>query len=73
MARWNITRHPVQIWARLKERFERRSEEEAETAQMQLLEFAHMEGENANSTIDRFDTAVKYCTDQGVANDDNLL
>ena len=32
---------PIQIWARLKEKFERRSEAEAKTAQMQLLEFAH--------------------------------
>ena len=70
---YTVDDDPVQIWARLKEKFERRSEAEAEIAQMQLLEFAHKEGENANSTIDRFDTAVKYCTDQGVANDENLL
>ena len=70
---YTVDDDPVQIWARLKEKFERRSQAEAGTAQMQLLEFAHKEGENANSTIDRFDTAVKYCTDQGVANDENLL
>ena len=37
---------------------------------MQLLDFAHKEGENANATIERVDTAVKYCTDQGVTNDE---
>ena len=55
---YRVDDDPVQVWARLKEKFERRSEAEAETAQTQLLEFAHREGENANSTIDRFDTAV---------------
>ena len=45
---YTVDDDPVQIWARLKERFERRSGAEAETAQMQLLEFAHREGENAN-------------------------
>ena len=70
---YTVDDNPVLIWARLKEKFERKSEAEAETAQMQLLDFAHKEGEDANSTIDRFDAAVKYCTDQGVAVDDNHL
>ena len=51
---------PIHIWARHKEKFERRSEAEAEITQMQLLEFAHKEGEHADSTIDRFDTAVRH-------------
>ena len=45
---------PVEIWARLKEKYERRSEAKAEAAQMQLLDLTHMEGETANATIDRF-------------------
>ena len=40
---------------------------------MQSLDFAHKEGEDENSTIDRFDAAVKYCTNQGFAVDDNHL
>ena len=64
---------PVAIWARLRDKFERRSEAEAESAQMELLEFTHKEGETANATIDRFDAAVKYCEDQGVTNDENHL
>ena len=64
---------PVAIWARLRDKFERRSEAEAESAQMVLLEFTHKEGKTANATIDRFDAAVKYCEDQGVTNDENHL
>ena len=63
---------PVQMWTRLREKFERRSEAEAETAQMNLLDFAHREGETANATIDRFETIVMVCLDQGVAADENL-
>ena len=39
---------------------------------MSLLDFAHLEGETANSTIDRFEIIVAFCTDQGVAADENL-
>ena len=63
---------PLQIWDTLREKFERRFEAEAETAQFQLIDFAHREGESANSTINRFETAVKNCIDQGVAVDENL-
>ena len=64
---------PVAMWARLREKYERKSEAEAEAAQMQLLDFAHVEGETANATIDRFDAAVKYCEDQGVVNNEDHL
>ena len=67
-----VDEDPVQIWNRLREKFERRSETEAETAQMNLLEFAHREGETANATIDRFETIVMICEDQGVPADENL-
>ena len=61
---------PVQIWARLREKFERRSEAEAETAQMKLLDFAHREDESANDMIDRFETIVSVCVEQGVTADE---
>ena len=61
---------PVAIWERLREKFERRSEAEAETAQMQLLDFAHKEDETANAMIERFETIVTICVDQGVAADE---
>ena len=67
-----VDEDPVAIWNRLKEKYERRSEAEAETAQMSLLDFAHREGETSNSTIDRFETIVTFCIDQGVNADENL-
>ena len=63
---------PVLMWTRLKEKFERRSEAEAETAQLKLLDFAHREGESANAMIERFETVVMVCVDQGIAADENL-
>ena len=39
---------------------------------MQLLEFAHKEGENANQTIERFEAAMKLCVDQGVKTDEDV-
>ena len=63
---------PVRVWNRLREKFERRSEAEAETAQMNLLDFAHREGENANAMIDRFEAVVMVCLDQGVVADETL-
>ena len=38
---------------------------------MQLLDFVHKEEEVSNATIDRFDAAIKSCTDQRVNVDDN--
>ena len=67
-----VDEDPVQIWGRLREKYERRSEAEAETAQMNLLDFAHREDETANATIDRFETIVMICLDQGVNVDENL-
>ena len=63
---------PVLMWTRLKEKFDRRSEAEAETAQLKLLDFAHREGESANAMIERFETVVMVCVDQGIAADENL-
>ena len=39
---------------------------------MSLLDFAHHEGETANATIDRFESVVTICQDQGVGVDENL-
>ena len=64
--------NPIQIWALLREKFERRSEAEAESAQMELLDFSHREGELANVLIERFETAVKFCNDQGVVVGEDL-
>ena len=63
---------PVLIWGRLRGKIDRRSEAEAETAQMSLLDFAHREGKIANATIDRFESVVSTCRDQGVVVDENL-
>ena len=52
----------VQVCKRLREKYERRSEAEAETSQMNLLDFAHREGETVNSTIDRESTIVMPLT-----------
>ena len=64
--------NPIQIWALLRENFERRSEAEAESAQMEFLDFSHREGESANVLIERFETAVKFCNDQGVVVNEDL-
>ena len=60
------------MWTRLREKFERRSEAEAETAFMLFLDFAHIESENANEMIERYETALQNCLDQGVVVDNNM-
>ena len=57
---------PEMIWNRLKEKFERVSEAEAENANSQFLEFAHIESETALQTIARFNFIVLKCHDQGI-------
>ena len=49
---------PVAIWIRLREKFERRSEAEVETAFKKFLDFTHKEEETANETIERFETLL---------------
>ena len=39
---------------------------------MNLLDFAHREGEIANAMIDRFEAVVMVCHDQGVVADETL-
>lgn len=50
--------YPPQIWDRLREKFDRRSEAEAETAFMSFLDFAHMESETADELIERYELAL---------------
>lgn len=58
---------PIAMWQRLKDTFERTTEMTAEAAQMQLLNFAHIETENADQTIERYVAIVEFCGQQGVA------
>ena len=67
-----IDENPPLMWTRLREKFERRSEAEAETAFMLFLDFAHIESENANEMIERYETALQNCLDQGVVVDNNM-
>ena len=67
-----IDEDPLQIWTRLREKFERRSEAEAEAAFMLFLDFAHVESETANEMIERYETTLQNCLDQGVTVDNNM-
>ena len=64
-----IDEDPPAIWIRLREKFERRSEAQAEACFMLFLDFAHVESETANEMIERYETALQNCLDQGVAVD----
>ena len=46
-----IDEDPPAIWIRLREKFERRSEAQAEACFMLFLDFAHVESETANEMI----------------------
>ena len=50
--------NPALIWTRLEEKFERRSEAEAETSFMLFLDFTHLESETANEMIERYETVL---------------
>ena len=56
-----VDEDPVAIWTRLREKIERRSEAEAETAFMKFLDFTHKEAETANETIERSETHLTNC------------
>ena len=53
---------PPQIWVRLQEKFDRRSEAEAETAFMAFLDFAQLESETADELIERYELALQRYT-----------
>ena len=53
-----IDEDPVATWTRLKEKFERRSEQESEATFMRFLDFSHTESETANEMIERYETSI---------------
>ena len=67
-----IDEDPPQIWIRLRNKFERRSKAEAEVAFTLFFYFAHVESETANEMIERYETTLQNCFDQGVAVDNNM-
>lgn len=67
-----IEEDPLATWTRLKEKFERRSEQEAEASFMRFLDFTHIESETANEMIERYETSLQNCLDQGVVVDVNM-
>ena len=67
-----IDEDPPLIWTRLREKIERRSEAETKTAFMLFLDFAHIESETANEMIERYETTLQNCLDQGVTVDKNM-
>ena len=69
---YGISDDPPRIWTRLREKFERRSEAEAETMFMLFLDFTHLESETANEMIERYETTLQNCLDQGVTVDANM-
>ena len=52
-----IDEDPFATWTRLKEKFERRSEQESEAAFMRFLDFSHTESETANEMFERYETS----------------
>ena len=67
-----IDENPPLIRTRLREKIERRSEAEAETAFMLFLDFAHTESETANEMIERYETTLHNYLDQGVTVDNDM-
>ena len=63
---YGLEDNPPEIWTRLREKFERRSEAEAKTKFMLFLDFTHFESETANDLIERYETTLQDCLDQGV-------
>ena len=61
-----IENEPARIWARLAEKFDRKSEAQAEMSLMSLLDFAHQESETTEDIIERYETTLKMCLDQRV-------
>ena len=62
----SVMHDPIQIWSKLQQRFARRSEIGASSAQKALLNFQHQESESADETIRRFEAVVEKCDQQGV-------
>ena len=62
----SVLEDPVATWNKIKEKFARRSE-------MALLHFQHIETETANDTIERYESIIEKCAQQGVDTPDQLL
>ena len=62
----SIIKDLVATWQKLKEKYERVSEMEAEVVQQLLNDFQHVETESADETIDKFEQIVERCHQQGV-------
>ena len=69
----SVMEDPVATWNKLRQKFARRSEMGQEAAQMALLSFQHIETETANDTIERFESVIKECAQQGVSTTNQLL
>ena len=66
-----IDEDPVATWTRLKEKFERRSKQESKATFKRFLDFSHTKSETANEMIERYETYLQNCLDQGVVVDVN--
>ena len=62
----SVVINPVEIWKKLQQKFERRTEMEAQDANQALITFQHLEIENANTTIERLEQVLDKCQQQGV-------
>ena len=62
----SVIKGPVATWRKLKERYERVSEMEAEVVQQKLNDFQHIETESADGKIYKFEQIVERCHQQGV-------
>ena len=62
----SVVKDPVATWQKLKEKYERVSEMEAEVVQQLLKDFQHVKTGSADETIDRFEKIFERCHQQGV-------
>ena len=56
----------VQIWHKLHQKFDRKTEMEAQAANKLLINFKHLEIETADQTIERYEQIVDKCLQQGL-------
>ena len=61
-----VSEDPVAMWQALVDRFERVTEQAADLAEQEVLEFTHVAGETAAQTIARFESAMLGARKQGV-------
>ena len=56
----------VQIWHKLQQNFDRKTEMEAQAVNKLLINFKHLEIETADETIERYEQIVDKCLQQGL-------